>query len=351
MTSTLFLQLFIALFLCHNLYSADSIFLADESVAKSSREIKGVVSSTFQIKLDAFPEAFNPSIIDTDEGYLLTFRYLADPEKLWISYTGIVLLDHSFKQISLVQLLDARGENSLVPSQTEDARIFSYRGDLYITYNDNPKVINTSKKDRRDIYIAKLSYSNNRFSLSTPLKLINPVKYKKNLWEKNWIPLVWNDQLFMSYSINPHEVLLVDMESGICSPCFCTTPSISWKWGTMRGGTPPLMVDGEYLAFFHSAMEMVSGATGNNTKMWHYFMGAYTFSSEPPFGLKKTSPLPINEKAFYLVSDSPKKVIYPGGYVISGSTIYLAYGKDDTEMWIAVINKDKLMGSLRAAKK
>ena len=103
----------------------------------------------------------------------------------------------------------------------------------------------------------------------------------------------------------------------------------------------------EYLAIFHSGKPFVSGASITNEVLWHYVMGAYTFSANPPFNITGISPLPINEKSFYIKSDNPKRVIYPGGFIIKDDDIYVAYGKDDAEIWIAIINKTKLLSTLR----
>ncbi len=319
----------------------------------SAREpIKDIVASTFQIVLKEFPDAWNSSIVKVDEGFLLTFRYLPEPVKRpCISYVGAVLLDDAFKQISQAALLNLRKGNIFIPSQAEDARVFWYRGDLYVIYNDNPNVLNTRAVDRRDIYVARLAYcfdgARAYFSVDKPLKLVHPLMYEKRLWEKNWVPIVWNETLFLGYSINPHEILSVDLESGICLPVYKTPFTKEWRWGALRGGTPSEIVDGEYLAFFHSGKPLHSEASVDGKPLWHYVMGAYTFSAEPPFNITKISPLPINDKSFYTKSDREKRVIYPGGYVIKGDNIYVTYGKDDAEIWIAVINKNKLYKTLQ----
>ncbi len=321
-----------------------------ESSGSSSVKVlpqSGMVESTRKIELIDYPTAYNPSIIEISEGYLLTFRYLEDPDnRPWISHLGVVLLSKGFEPISKPQLLDVRENYHLVPPQEEDPRVFSYNGEIYLIYNDNPIVSRPRNIDRRDIYIAKLSYINNRFVVSSPVKLVHPDMYDKRLWEKNWVPFVWNNQLLLGYSINPHEILSGDLQSGICTPLYITGTAETWLYGVRRGGTPASLVDGQYLAFFHSGKPMASPASGHR-KMWHYFMGAYTFADSPPFNITKISTIPINDKEFYVKSDSPKRVIYPGGYVVSGENIYLAYGKDDHELWIATINKKKLMNSMR----
>lgn len=351
-----------------------------ESISKkkvSSKGIKNIITATNKIIIDEYPKAFNPSIIKVDQGFLLTFREVPDPSKPWFSNIGIVRLNESLQPISKPQILNTRS-NPEEPSQTEDARIFSCKGDLYVMYNDsndltepwlsyigmeplsalvtphsmdtvNQALADSKSKHRRDMFIAKLSLVGDQFRLSEPLKLTHEHKYATTLLQKNWVPFEWNGNLLVGYSIVPHEVLNPDMNQGVCSPFFETKASVDWPWGPLRGGTPATLVGGEYLAFFHSSVVMKSEAS-DGIDLWHYFMGAYTFSAHPPFNVTKITPLPLVTKSFYIKSAREKRVIYPGGYAISGSKIYVVYGKDDCEIWVATIDKNRLQAFLRPVK-
>lgn len=59
-----------------------------------------------------------------------------------------------------------------------------------------------------------------------------------------------------------------------------------WNYGEIRGGTPPVLVNGEYITFFHSA-------TPYNTTKRQYHMGAYTFSATPPFNITSITLEPL----------------------------------------------------------
>ena len=116
--------------------------------------------------------------------------------------------------------------------------------------------------------------------------------------------------------------------------------------GSLRGSTPPILDDGEYFAFFHSSI-VTSSASSFGYEMYFYFMGAYTFSATPPFPNHKNQcsahqrmtpfiPIPL----FTNVS------FFPGGCVIADDFVYVAYGKDDCEIWIATLDKAALKRSL-----
>jgi len=304
-----------------------------------------------KVELANFPNAYNPSLIKTDYGLLLTFRNHPDPKQLWFSDIGIVVLDEYLRPISTPELLKTRSAYSITPSQSEDARIFSHNGHLYVIYNDNTEVINATPKQRRDMFITEVIYENNHFVCLEPKKLIYPEKLAKNTWEKNWTPFEWNNTLYLIYSISPFEVIRPDLDTGICEQVCISSPKIDWKHGSLRGGTPALLLDGEYFAFFHAQgflrSEQRHGSSVWNTPRIHYLMGAYTFTAEPPFVLTSMTPNPIIEKEFYTMENIEKKVIYPGGFVVEGSKMHIAYGRDDKEIWLITYDKDYVKSLLR----
>jgi len=251
-----------------------------------------------------------------------------------------------FLPISEPELLDtACGENG-VPPQAEDARIFTCDGKIYVIYNDNIHVENPPRNQRRDMYVAQLTYENNKFTLATPVELHHAVKYETETWQKNWVPFEWHKTFLLGYSLAPHEILFPKTNLGVCKTIFKTPSIVNWKKGELRGGTPATLVDGEYLAFFHSAIVTKSEAS-QGVSMHHYYMGAYTFNAEPPFQITKITTSPIIADGFYTQSSYNKRVVFPGGYIVEDPYIYVVYGKDDNEIWIVQIDKAQLKNELK----
>lgn len=191
------------------------------------------------------------------------------------------------------------------------------------------------------MYLAQVQYKKKSFVLSQPIKLYHYDQYNHQKWQKNWVPFEWNGVLLLSYSLNPHDILYPNFDTGKCLSIYKTQSFINWHFGGLRGGTPAILVNGEYLAFFHSSIYM-SSPVSEDMPRFHYFMGAYTFSSEPPFNITKMTALPIVGNGFYTYSGSEKRVIFPGGYAVAEPYLHVAYGKDDCEIWIATIDKKLL---------
>lgn len=304
-----------------------------------------IVLSTKKIEFEAFPNAFNPSVLKIDRGILMSFRYCPNPDfDPWESYIGVVLLNDAFEPIIQPQLLNTRSRYSKTTSHAEDARLFSYRGRIFLIYNDNMEVNEMHYSDCRDMHIIELFFHNDQFTTSAPLKLKH-IEKSHCFWQKNWTPFEWNKKLLISYTMNPHEILYANLQTGSCYP-YCTTEgSFNWDLGPLRGGVPPQIVDGEFLSFFHSSL-ITSSDVSQGRDLYHYFMGAYTFSPTPPFEITRISALPIIAKDFYTQSEYIKRVIFPGGFVVADPYIYLAYGKDDYEIWIATLDKEELKKAL-----
>jgi predicted GH43/DUF377 family glycosyl hydrolase len=294
-----------------------------------------------------YPWAYNPSLVQVGSEFWLSFRYHPDLfNQPWLSDVVIVRLNENLDPISEPQVINTRQRYSKTPSQSEDARLFAYRGRIFLIFNDCMDELWFSYHFRRDMFMAELFYEKGAFSLSAPLKLTFEEEYNNRRCQKNWIPFEWDQTLLFSYTLNPHLVLYPNLKNGHCYKCHETSAPIQWEFGELRGGTPPLLVDGEYLAFFHTP-KIVQSESSLGYELWHYFAGAYTFSKEPPFEIKKVSSCPLMADGFYTPSYHAKRVIFPGGFALHGDKIYLAYGKDDSEIWIATLDKKELMNSLQ----
>jgi len=327
-------------------YAAAMIFISKPMDAFQDSDAQDFVISTMRIALDRYPNAYNPSLIAFDKGFLLTFRHCLAPKEPWVSHIGMVMLDDRLQPISKPQMLDTRKHGGSNVSQSEDARIFVSNNKIYIVYNDNLRSDPPGRYNpKRDMFIAQVLLKRNQFYLAKPQFLMHTNEDFASRIQKNWTPFEWQKQILLIYSNSPHEVLFPDFKTGRCEPVYSTDFDNKWQWGVIRGGSPAQLVDGAYLSFFHSSQYTTSYAS-KGVRKHHYFMGAYTFSAEPPFEVLKMSKSPIIGKGFYSRSESEKKVIFPGGFAIKGPHIYIAYGKDDCEVWVAVLDKDKLMKSL-----
>lgn len=333
------------------LLSATMLF-ATSAIAYDGVQINYSESDTrlfaaeYQILLSDYPGSFNPSLIKTDYGFLLSFRYLPDPLlQPTISYIGLLKLSNDLTPLDRPQLIDTRTSMKKIPSKSEDARLFKFKDDIFVVYNDDIYAPNPKIANRRDMFIAKLNMIDGEYVAETPIKLVHEERFEQHI-QKNWVPFEWNENLLFGYSLAPHEIVQNDLEDSLCKVVCETYSPVPWDWGQMRGGTQAELVDGEYLAFFHSSVDARSDIS-NYKKYIHYFMGAYTFSAQPPFELTKMTQFPIFDKGFYTQSNYYKRVIFPGGFAVDGDYIYLAYGKDDCEVWIAKMSKSELFNLLK----
>jgi predicted GH43/DUF377 family glycosyl hydrolase len=305
-----------------------------------------------KLTIPGFPNAFNPSIIRWGRNFLLNFRIIPNRSQSFTSYMGVVILDENFDPTSEPQLLDTRAPDASSPSRCEDGRLIYVGDTLYLVYSDNmePKI---SKGGFR-IYIAKLEFDGERFHLKDPECLTQYDGESRDLREKNWVPFDYRGNLFLGYSLVPHLIFRpLLMGTGACETISCTIGSFIWSWGILRGGTSALLgaaQNGEYLAFFHSSKKIAS-AHSDGQNVLHYFMGAYTFSAEPPFSITRVSSKPIIGKNFYNGPIykpfwHPVRVVFPGGYVFDDRFIWIVYGRQDHEAWVAKLDRAKLLESL-----
>lgn len=296
--------------------------------------VQDFMLKTKRILIPEYPYAFNPSIVRWNGSLLLSFRTLLDsPEK---SQIGLIRVDHKFNQLNKPQLLDL----GMAPLFTaEDARLLTVGNDLYLVYTDNIRM-----------YLALLDFNGERFF----------IKHQENLFyaegdtlrqEKNWVPFDYKGRFLMAYSLSPHRIIYPRIGKGGCKTMGLSHPQISWNWGELKGGTPGILIDHQYyLAIFHSTIKMTT-VHSNGQEILHYFMGAYTFAKKPPFAITHISPMPLVAKGFYSGKIytpywRPLHVVFPCGLLDDGSYLWITYGRQDHEIWVAKVDKRRLLDSL-----
>lgn len=310
------------------------------------------VIETKRIVIPGFEEAFNPSITRWKGSLLLSFRFIPNPKDSFTSYFGLVFLDEQFQPIGPAQRLEIRDPDSSVPSRADDARLFQVGDTLYFIYSDNPKP-KLSRAGFR-VFIAELEHDGEKFFLQNKEPLLVFEGESKNKREKNWVPFNYEDNLLLAYSLNPHVIFYPILGSSECVTIAKTRTKTDWEFGELRGGTPALKIEDSYLAFFHSSIEMASSYS-NGKKMLHYFMGAYLFSAAPPFQITHISPVPIIDRRFYTGQMYPpywKPIccIFPVGLIDERPFLWVTYGRQDHEVWVAKIDREKLINSLQPIK-
>ena len=295
------------------------------------------IESTIQVDIPEYPKAYNASIIPLKNRYLLAFRIdryrlpLAQNLSHFRNYIGLVLLDQDFKPIQRSTILDELG------SRCYDPRLFLEGEKIFMSYGSayegDPDAVSRSR-----INLVEIRVQEDQFLLkkSVPMKVKDIRKF-----EKNWSLFSYNNQLFYTYLIQPHKILSVDTCFGYCKEVASSDTPFSWHFGELKGGTPALEREDCYLAFFHSGIWFLG--------RHFYFMGAYTFSKEPPFEILKISADPFFYHDFYTSERNPNiisNVTFPGGYFVRNGKIYLCYGENDASIKIAVLDEKGLLEGL-----
>lgn len=153
--------------------------------------------------------------------------------------------------------------------------------------------------------------------------------------EKNWMPFYVDSTMHLVYSINPHVVFSVDASGRVLGQHKQRQVALPWPYGELRGGTPPIRVGDEYLAFFHSS-------TIWQPHLRRYYMGAYTFDAQPPFTIRRITVEPLltgSEKDAR--ANSGPLVIFPCGAKFSDSTWLVTFGVNDEACgWIKIPHAD-----------
>lgn len=163
--------------------------------------------------------------------------------------------------------------------------------------------------------------------------------------EKNWV--YWENKsgdLHCLYECGVQQVIYRQEPDG-WKPYI--SDGVKWAYGTPRGGTPPVIFDGNILRFFHSSLrnEFASGVP------WRYYVGAYICQPFPPFKVLKVSKKPILygsevDKLSEELRDKglPRKlnIVFPNGILEAKDSWVLGSGANDCSCVLSIIRPDDL---------
>lgn len=331
-----------------------------EEQSVSSQENRGLIDleslrqdfvlETKQIFIPGCPNAFNPSIVRWKGSLLLSFR-IYKPNQKSAPDIGLVWLDDECNLRGEPQILRMPDRDPQALCKRQDPRLIVAGDRLLMVFNN---VLQGSfPREIRKMYVTEVHSDGSGFFTR---ESVGPLRFEGENWlryEKNWVPINYGEELLLGYSITPHKILRPISSTTCCETCALTESEISWDWGVLRGGTPALKVGDDYLAFFHSVKNMATVQSGGK-KMDHYYMGAYTFASEPPFQINRFSKEPIVGDGFYTgvlhKTWKPLRVVFPAGFVFDENFIWVAYGRQDNEIWIAKLDRKTLLNSLETVK-
>lgn len=154
--------------------------------------------------------------------------------------------------------------------------------------------------------------------------------------EKNWLWFVHDDKPHLLYQAFPHTVAEFDWKFQHSKTWETKPQRMIWQWGTIRGGTPPILVEGAYWTFYHSSVDYAPAPIGGGVRRYH--MGAYRFEAKPPFRITGYTPEPLLSGSCHDRWNEGKPfVVFPCGAVHRNGEWFVTLGVNDLDCaWIFI---------------
>jgi tetratricopeptide (TPR) repeat protein len=224
------------------------------------------ISCDFPLIQKGFEERYhpmNPSIQKTDQGYDVICRTVnytqvgakifntIDLQGMYRTRNFLLRYDHNFQLLSqqeIVENLPRERIRSCNVEGLEDCRLFHFKGESWFTCTTS----DTNPTGQRQISLCKLAKeTRGEVSIEALIPLMGPDPYR---CEKNWLPFVRENQLYVIYSYDPFIIYQVDTNTGACIPANDYTPANDLS--RFRGSAGPIAFDQGYLLMVHEVVQL-----------------------------------------------------------------------------------------------
>jgi hypothetical protein len=281
--------------------------------------------------------SFNPALVsDGHGGFIMAYRFVAKSDL--IRRIGICRLDSDMNVVngSAVDLSDLiEFADSKTDSQSRewfaDPRLFELQGKTWMVWNDG------NRSEGNHQFMVELDVEGGLKPAGAAREIVINGGRRKN--EKNWSFFEAEDKVWAVYSISPHEILSVDINSE--SKVICQSevlvewnPVYSHYFGALRGGAQPVKVGDKFINLVHSSFNMPKGK--------EYVAAVYEYSAKYPFAPVRELPTPVDlgtpkisagmSAADNKLNPTTSQVIYPTGLVISGENVWVSAGVNDSDL-------------------
>lgn len=286
---------------------------------------------------------FNPGLVERPDGLWLIARRSRNERGVRIGYNDIIafMLDANMTPTHAVQ---TKFFKFFDREHFEDPRAIYHNGNTYISAC-NFVVLNNGKGwtgAHQVLNVIPGLNSRNTWASNQRLDPVygfnGPAIGKDTGAEKNWLWFFHQNQLHLVYQTVPHIVSRFSLQ-GRFEQEYKTEPAapLVWPYGTIRGGTPPVLTarGDEYLSFFHSSLP-------DDLYRRRYYMGAYTFESQPPFQIRRCTMEPLLAGSQQDIYFPPKPlVVFPCGSRLKDGKWLVTMGVNDlASAWIEIPHEE-----------
>jgi len=208
----------------------------DVELGKGSYFISATRSLPLTIDLphEDVGSSFNNSILFWRGRILMTYRHQYGHPNVLYGYSNVIIaeLDDKFKPV---------GKTKLLIENAQDGRLCILNGGLYCSYSS------ILGGERCHMHICKLDDNLN----VTFDKHFNPIKNPTKHLEKNWVFCSMDGEIFCVYDYQP-QLTIWRMNEDFEITDTITKDPVVWEFGEVRGGTPPILIDGNFVSIVHS---------------------------------------------------------------------------------------------------
>lgn len=276
------------------------------------------------------PNAYNAGLLRFRGRLLLSYRWHSRGD--WRTELGIAELSGA---LSLNSCKPVFPPKDLQDNSIEDARLFLYQGNLWISCTISQWPVAEHKSI---VIFGKLLEAETHWRLDN---FFVPAFGRNDFSaiEKNFIPWAYGEKLYCLYMTNSEEQIWLELDGARVEEVH-KSKALRWPYAPIHGGAICEGRDGNLLHFFNSHL------SHGDRSLDRYLVGVAELSGHPPFEMLRISQQPIlaGEEGCNLTRCKHYKngVVFVCGAIKEKDGYLVSFGHNDSSCRIARLRPEDL---------
>lgn len=250
-------------------------------------------------------------------------------------HSNIVIYNSKKNQVSQINTQNFQKIKGFI-----DPRVIKSHNILYLTVSEINNIVGKHR-----MYLIILDLTKLDTTIQPEKILLLDYNFRENIDQKNWMPLLFNNQLYLIYSLSPLIILLCDTHNGKCLPI--TNRVYKNLSPDLRGSSNVIKIKNLFLGIVHTRYGYIYT---HKFFVLKHLLNFEIYAISDDFIIQKNNLVFIDKftkENFKINGQYKRKIQFISGILEIDNILYITYGENDYSVKQFGIETHKILNLLK----